>query len=157
VSDIEVLKPQMIERYLRERELRFMQDQGGHFIVNFYGDDVPDYRYGISIEGARDEVLSVRLLTDAPFPETLQSQAEAFVSGWNRSKRWPKAYIDDDQRGRGFWIIGENCFALDAGVHWELFTEMLDLSIATASQMLHEASAALTGVVELENWLREAG
>jgi hypothetical protein len=157
VTDIEVLKPQMIERYLRERELRFMNDQNGHFIVNFYGDDVPDYRFGISIEGARNEVLAIRLLTDAPYPETLRPQAEAFVSGWNRSKRWPKAYIDDDKRGRGFWIVGENCFALDAGVHWELFTEMLDLSIATASQMVHEASSAFNDIVELENWLGEAG
>jgi hypothetical protein len=157
VSEIEVLKPQMIERYLRERELRFMNDQDGHFIVNFYGEDVPDYRFGIGIEGIRNEVLSVRLVTDTPFPDTLRPQAEAFVSGWNRSKRWPKAYIDDDTRGRGFWIVGENNFDLEAGVHWELFTEMLDLSIATASQMLHDASAAFNGIADLQDWLREAG
>ena len=158
MSDIEALDPKMIERYLRDQGLRFLTNQDGVFVVNFYGDDVPDYRFWIGVEGPDRQFLDVRVMTDIPLTANIRPQAEAFVSGWNHFKRWPKAYLEDDEvRGRGFWIVGENCFALKAGIHQPLFDELLNVSIATGRQLVRESSAALDGVEELQHWLSEAG
>lgn len=158
MSEIEALDPRMIERYLRDQELRFLTNQDGAFVVHFYGDDVPDYGFWISVEGRDHDFLDVRVMTDIPLTTNIRQPAEAFVSGWNRFKRWPKAYLeDDDQRGRGFWIVGENCFTLTAGIHQPLFDELLTVSLTTGRQLVRESSAALAGVDKFENWLSEAG
>jgi hypothetical protein len=103
-------------------------------------------------------VLCVRGRADVPLPNTIRAQAEAFIAGWNRRMRWPKAYlVDDDKRGRGFWIMGENCFSLEPGIHQALLEHLIDVSMAAGRQLLRQYTAALAGVDELDTWLREAG
>ena len=154
MTEIEAIGPQLIERYLRAQEWKFLVNQDGHFLVNFYGEDVPDYRFGISLEGADGEILAVRVSSETPFAENIRDQAEAFVAGWNRMKRWPKAYLEDDRRARGFWLGGEFCIPLKAGIHQELCEELLDMCLATGRQLIRESTTALDGVEELQTWLR---
>ena len=157
MSDIQALEPKMIERYLRGRELRYLIDQDGRFVIHFYGEDVPDYRFGIAVGGPDADILDIIVAPDDPTPEHYRHQTEAFVAGWNRSKRWPKAYLEDDRRGRGFWITAENSVPLRGGVHSELFDDLLDTAIATGRQLVHDAAKALRDSENLDSWLREAG
>ena len=157
VTNIESLAPQLIERYLREHELKFLINQDGQFLVHFCGDDVPDYRVGIGIEGSDAQILTVLVSTETPFSETMRAPAEAFAAGWNRTKRWPKAYLDDDPHGRGLWIVGENCFTLGSGVHRALLDELLDTSMLTGRQLVSDSAQALDGVEDFDTWLRHAG
>jgi hypothetical protein len=157
LTDVQALDPQMIQRYLRGHDLKFAINQNGRFIVQFYGEDMSDYRVVISVDDTDARILTVVVVSETPYPRTLRAQAEAFVSHWNRLRRWPKAYLEDDQHARGFWIVGENYFPLRAGVHQALLTDLLDISISAGRQLLHASASALDGPEGLHTWLRHAG
>ena len=156
---IEPFGPQLLERYLRDNELRFLVDQDGDFLVDFYGEEVNDYRVQLSAEGVDREVLCVRIGTDVTYTEALRDRIEGFVAGWNRRTRWPKVYVADDRRGRGMRVVGENSFLLTAGIHQKLLDDFITMSIMSGRQMLVELGSAVTTVSdgEFDNFLREAG
>ena len=156
---IEQFGPTLIERFMKDNELRYLVDQDGDFWVSFYGNDAPDYRVLLSVEGADRDILCIRVSTDVIYPDTVREPVEGFVAGWNRRMRWPKTYLADDTRGRGFRVIGENAFPLAPGVHRELFDELIATMVVSGRRMLIDL-AAVTKIAagdELETWLRETG
>ena len=148
-----------IERFLKDNALRYLVDQDGDFWVSFSGNDFPDYRVILSVEGVDRDILCIRVNTDDIYSDTVRERIEGFVAGWNQRMRWPKTYLAEDGRGRGFRVVGENSFPLGAGIHQELVSDFIGSSIVAGRQMLKELSAAtgIAGGDELETWLRETG
>ena len=148
-----------IARFLRNNNLRFLVDQQGEFTIDFYGDDVPDYRVQIGAEGAHADILYVRIAGDVTYQESARDRIEGFVAGWNRRTFWPKAFLAEDSRGRGIRVIGETAFPLTSGVHQELLDTFIEISMVAGRHLLGELTVAASAAsgTELETWLREAG
>ena len=156
---IEQFGPELIERFLKDNGLRYLVDQDGEYWVSFYGSDVPDYRATLGLVGANRGILCVRMSTDIVYTDKVREPVEGFVAGWNRRMRWPKTYLADDPRGRGFRVIGENAFPLAAGVHQGLFNELIASTLIAGRGMLTELAAATSIAAgdELDSWARETG
>jgi Putative bacterial sensory transduction regulator len=156
---IEKFGPQMIERFLREHELKFLVDQDGDFWVALHGEGVPDYRVILSVEGHDADILCIRTSAELPYPDIFRDRVESFIAGWNRRMRWPKAYIHDDARRGGFRVIGENQFPLATGIHPELLDDFIVITINASRNLLAELAPAvhLPTADQLESWLRETG
>ncbi len=152
---VEKFERAMIERFLRDNDLRFLVDQDGDFVLDFDGDDVPDYRILLVVEGADEDILAVRIITGKPLPESARGRLERFVAEWNRSTRWPKAYLVDDSRGRGVNVVGGSDYPLGAGVHPELLSDLIVVNLSAASQFMRDLRDALGTPTsgELETWL----
>jgi hypothetical protein len=154
---IEKFGPLMIERFLRENELKFLVDQDGDFWVSLHGEGVPAYRVLLSAEGHDSDILCIRASAELPYPDAFRDPAEGFIAGWNRRTRWPKAYIREEVRHGGFRVIAENQFPLATGIHPELLNDFITTTIAASHNLLAELAPALDlpTTAELESWLRE--
>jgi Putative bacterial sensory transduction regulator len=153
---IERFERQLLESWLRQSELRFLMDPEGDFVLDFYSDHGPDYRVQLSAEGPEADVLCIRVHPDAIYPEALRDRIDAFVAGWNRKTRWPKAFVVNDSRGRGIRVVGENSFPLGPGIHQELLDTFIVITIDSGQQLIAELDATANAVVsaQLETWLR---
>jgi hypothetical protein len=156
---IEEFGPVMIERFLREYELKFLVDQDGDFWVSLHGEGAPDYRVMLNVEGPDRDILCIRVSTELPYPEIFRDRVEGLIAGWHRRKRWPKAFIHDDARHGGFRVIGENQFPLNTGIHQELLNDFILTTINSGRSLLADLAAAvgLRTADQLETWLRETG
>lgn len=157
---IERFQRHLIERFLRANDLRYLIDRDGDFVVDFYGDGIADYRVQLSAEGADADILCITIASDTAYPEALRERIEAFVASWNRARRWPKASIVDDFRGRkAIRVVGDTSFPLNAGIHQALLDDFISVAISAGRHMLTDlASAANTpSSDELETWLDQTG
>jgi hypothetical protein len=156
---IEEFGPKMIERFVRDAGYKFMTDQSGNYVLDFYGDNVPDYRVHLSVDGQDRSILFIQISPRITYPEGERDRLEALMSGWNRRTRWPKAYLLDDSRGRGIRVIAENAYPLVTGVQQQLVDALILANVHGASNLLREVSAGMgtSTVDELEAWLRRTG
>ena len=152
---IERFERRRIESWLRERELKFLINQDGDFVVDFFSEQGHDYRVHLCAEGANTDVLCIHIRPDIIYSETKRDRVEGFVAGWNRKMRWPKAFITDDWRGRGIQVLAENSFPLDAGIHQELLSSFIMVTIDSGRRLIAELAATVDtcGEAELETWL----
>ncbi|OBI84438.1 YbjN domain-containing protein [Mycobacterium sp. 1245805.9] len=152
---IQSFERQLIENWLRASELRFLMDRDGDFVLGFYSDHGPDYRVQLSAEGPEADVLCIRIHPDVVYPEASRERIDAFVAGWNRKTRWPKAFVVNDSRGRGIRVVGENSFPLGPGIHQALLDTFIITTIDSGQQMVAELDATANAVVSahLETWL----
>jgi Putative bacterial sensory transduction regulator len=152
---IQRFERQLLENWLRASELRFLIDRDGDFVLDFYSEHGPDYRVQLSAEGPEADVLSIRIHPDVVYSEALRDRIDAFVAGWNRKTRWPKAFVVNDSRGRGIRVIGENSFPLGPGIHQALLDTFIVTTIDSGQQLIAELDATASAAVspELEAWL----
>jgi hypothetical protein len=154
---IQQFGPDMIERCLRDAELRFMIDQSGNYVLDFAGDDAPpDFRVFVCAEGSSRDVLFIQGSPRDPYPSHARARLEAAAQGWNSSSRWPKAFVTESPRG--IRIFAENSYPLGAGVHQQLVNELIMSNLHAADKLFstsHEAvvSESADGV---EHWLGRA-
>jgi hypothetical protein len=156
---IEKFGPDMIEKFVRDGGYKFMTDQSGNYVLDFYGDDIPDYRVHLCADGTDGSVLFVQISPRITYPERERERLEALMSGWNRRTRWPKAYLLDDSRGRGFRVIAENAYPLITGTDQQLVAALILANMHGASNLIREVTTAVGTATadELEAWLRRTG
>lgn len=152
---IQRFERQLLESWLRDSELRFLINQDGDFVLDFYSEHGPDYRVQLSAEGPEANVLCIRIHPDVVYSEAMRDRIDAFVAGWNRKTRWPKAFVINDSRGRGIRVIGENSFPLGPGIHRALLDTFIVTTIDTGQQLIDELDVTANAAVstQLETWL----
>ena len=127
----------MIEKYLRGKDLRFLTDSDGDFVVQFgYNEDLGgELTVYLCAEGSRKDVYSIRIMSDKRIAKSDWGRAIMLCNTWNKEKRWPKAYLnvrnpDTDTRGT---IEVEHHIDLEQGIHQELLDDLTNNIILGAT------------------------
>lgn len=124
---VEPFTRSMIERYLRAMDLKFLTDPDGDFHALFgtgESDDGPIMAMW-SAESADEDVYRISLVSKRVFDRTQWPAALVRCNEWNRTRRWPKAYLDADlsvASGEAH-IVLEGQLDLEEGIHQELFAD----------------------------------
>lgn len=129
--------PPLIETFLRDRDLAYVIHDGA-FLTDFGSVEEAGLTVQLFARGADRNVLTVRLWTDVTYPETTRGFVEEFIADWNRTRFWPKLFIDEDGPGQGVDVVGECSYPLLPGIHRKLFDEFIDLAVALGVNVLGE-------------------
>jgi len=123
----------MIEKYLKNRELKYLRDSEGDYRVDFaYDEDTGcEMTVWLIASGRNHEIYSVLVLSDKAIPKSDWGKAAMLCNTWNKERRWPKAYLfvrdpATDMRGE---IRLEQQIDLEQGIHQELFNDFTNTMI----------------------------
>ena len=125
----------MIKNYLTRKEYKFLVDSDGDFLIKFAYD--PDYACQMSVylivTGSKQDVYSVRIMTDKRIPKSDWGKALMLCNTWNKERRWPTAYLkvnDPDRDPIGTIELNYN-LDLEQGIHQELLDDFTSIIIST--------------------------
>lgn len=138
----------LIERYLKDQDLRALKGQDDYYLVHFEFDAECDreIRIYLSLEGEARELFVLKILGDRRVVGSRCSEAMAFCNRWNGDHRWPKAFlqvpeVDEPQEVPGGAVklgssdslsgtlVLEAQFDFSAGIHQALFNDLITSNI----------------------------
>ncbi len=132
MQTIETFNREMIRRYLEERNVNFLTDRDGDFVVFFETEPgLPDLMVHFMVGGLFEEILSVRAKL-MPTPPLNGEVCLNLVNNWNVERRWPKAVYRQGEIGLE-WDID-----LERGVHYPLLAHLCDILMVATHQFLTE-------------------
>lgn len=127
----------MVEEYLRSRDLKYLRDSDGDFLVRYaYEDEIGcELNMWLIAGGSSKKIYRVLVRSDKRINRDQWDRTYSLCNLWNKERRWPKAYLswneDDDQTGE---ICLEGQIDLEVGIHQELFNDFTTTVLATAYQ-----------------------
>ncbi|MDE2507704.1 MAG: YbjN domain-containing protein [Planctomycetota bacterium] len=118
----------MIETFLDERELHFLRDRDGDFIVEFgYDDELHGHpRFLLAAAGDDEDQYCLRGDTMRRYPRSDWDRMIRLCNEWNCLYKMPKVYfeVDDPNNSTTGRVACEQWFNLEAGVHQELVSQL---------------------------------
>lgn len=129
---VEKLSKQMLENYLREKELRFLMDQDGDFKVVF-GEDEDwgcELEMWLIISGSKKEILNVQVKSDKHYDRGDCPRAIMACNQWNATKLYPKAFVHMLEDGSSGILMCEGIIDLEQGIHQELLNDFITSQIS---------------------------
>lgn len=142
MSTVEKFSPDMIERFLKGRDLKYLKDSDDDFQARFYDEEGgPELTMWFLSQGTQKEIYCIMTLSDRSIPKSNWGRAVFFCNTWNKEMRWPKAYLqvsdpDSDTTGQ---IILEGQIDLEQGIHQELFNDFSNLIMGSATSFWERA------------------
>lgn len=135
----------MIERHLAAHELYPWRGPDDRYMVQFRYEAEADrtVRIFFSIEGRGHTLFKIKIVADRRVDQDRIPEAMAFCNRWNSNYRWPKALLEvpDDEAEtsegedteitpvRSGLLILESQYDLSAGIHQELFDDLVSSNI----------------------------
>jgi hypothetical protein len=119
-TEVKQVSNEMIEDYLRRRNLKFLRDQDGAYVLLLRVDEkMPGVTLTVFLKGGQQTyamaaVLPVAMIRTASHPLQV-------VNDWNREKACPRAYYDNE----GNYILDLQLF-LAPGITQALFDHISD-------------------------------
>jgi hypothetical protein len=134
VPQVETFTREMIEKCLKDKDLKFMIDQDGDIALQFGEDEDTGLSYSIFLRAGEDWVYTIAFLSDHEIPKANWGKAVMACNEWNRNYRWPKASVVMDEETSIGRAVLEGCIDLEDGVHQELLDEFTMIQIAGGMQ-----------------------
>lgn len=130
----------MIENYLKKKDLNFLRDRDGDFIVNFsYDEDIGcETSVFFMVAGDKNNIYTVQVLPDKVIPKSQWGNALMLCNTWNKERRWPKVFLnienlENDTTAKIF--LQEN-IDLGEGIHQELLDDYTETVLVAAIEFL---------------------
>lgn len=137
MSDLTNFDAQIIVDYAQSRELRYLVDVDGNHLIRFRGDDdVPALDCWL---GGDQLVANVAFYTRDRFP-TEDAFAISACDGWNRTRRWPRAYTVAYE-GQ-LEIVLDGYLIVEHGVTFDWYADFVDCYVRGACQFWDELTVA---------------
>jgi hypothetical protein len=154
---IEEFDAAMIERYLALRGLVFGRGDDGRDFVLPMSCEAGRLRVRLRVSGSSRRLVTIRLRRAEHYDATHRNRLMELVNEWNRDYRWPKAYVRETSDPARIEVVGENCFPLTEGIHFEAFTALVDFTIRGAVELFEKIGPAveLPSARTLERWLHQ--
>jgi len=134
---VRTFNKELIEAYLRRKNLKFLVDSDGDYRVDYAYDEECgcEMTVWMILGGSKKDIYCVRVNTDKRIAQRDWGKAVLICNQWNKEKRWPKAflYYRDAEAEHGD-ILLEGQIDLEQGIHQELFDDFTNTVIATAFQ-----------------------
>lgn len=119
----------MIEGYLKAKDLNYLRDRDGDFVVQFGGSSKTgcNLELMIQVEGSHKQILVVRIIGQRPIPKSDWGRVVMLCNDWNRKSRWPKAflYYEGPNAAEGKIMLEEQ-IDLGTGIHQELLNDFIE-------------------------------
>jgi Putative bacterial sensory transduction regulator len=156
---IEPLSTELVERYLRSRQLRFFRsDDGEEFMM------LPSYERGklqvnLRINGLRRDIFEISISPPGYYPATERPRLMELVNDWNRETHWPKAFVRETARPGQVSVVGENAYLLTDGIHVEALGNLVRSSVEYGADLFEkiERAICLPSAHTLEEWMDRTG
>lgn len=145
----------LMERYLRERHLVYLVGGDGNFCVKFANHGQASVTSIVfSMEGPEGNVAVVRACTSMSFAPDEHARLTEFADGWNRTRRWPKAFTTVGVDGASD-IVGEFSWWMDTDFPPGLFDRWISVAMDSCVALFEELTARPLPptAAELDSWL----
>lgn len=135
MPSVQTFTQSMIKTYLDGKNLRYLVDNDGDFLVRFSRDEDTGCELSIYFiaAGQKKEIFAIRIDSDREIPKSNWAQVMLLCNEWNREKRWPKVYLNNKDANTAR-IVCEEHIDLQTGVHQELLNDYADTAVASAFQ-----------------------
>ena len=154
---IELFGPELIERYLNARKLRFYRGKDNGDFLFILTVDIRQLHAHMEVSGPRQDTLSIWVTPANFYPATDRVRLLELVNEWNRDTRWPKASVRETSDPNRVGVVGETCYPLTHGIHFEAFAGFADHTIKSAIDLFDRITEAveLPSSRTLDLWLRQ--
>lgn len=124
----------MIENYLRSKNLRFLRDNDGDFAVEFgYDADTGcELTFLLMAAGKQSQIYSILVRSDKHIGRADFGKMVMLCNTWNKDKRWPKAYLTVNDANTNGSILLEGQVNFETGIHQEFLDDFTLTIIAAA-------------------------
>ncbi len=152
---IEPLSPQLIERYLDSRDLRFYRDRDGKGFLVLFSTKHGKLHVNLRTSGKRGDVLVISASPAGHYPAAERYRVMEVVNEWNRDTHWPKAFVRDTSQPNQIGVVGESSFPLSKGIHFEAVAEFIRYTTRCARDLFDKIAEAISlpSTETLERWL----
>lgn len=137
MSTVQNFDRSMIERFLRGRNLKYLVDSDGDFVVQFAYDQAIGCALTVHLmaSGPREWIYYVMVVSDKRIPKHDWGRAVMLCNTWNKEKRWPKSYLHvaDPANDSVGMIRLEEQLDLEKGIHQELLEDFTHTVIVCAN------------------------
>jgi len=127
---VEKFGSSMLEKYVKKQGWKFLRDSDGDYRVAFSHDDSVgcELTLWLIAGGQKDEILMVLVSSNKRIQKNDWPRVIGLCNTWNRTRRWPKAYlhIEDPAKDVAAEIRLEGQLDLERGVHQELVNDFCD-------------------------------
>ena len=153
--EIELLSSQLIERYLRWRDLTFYRGHGDDDFLVLFTTDLGKLHVNLRLGGTRQQALVISVSPAGNFPAQERVRLMEVVNEWNRDTWWPKAFVRETSHADQVGVVGEHTVWLPKGIHFEALVELIDGATACAADLFEKVAAAMSlpSTQTLERWL----
>jgi hypothetical protein len=137
VATVEPLTHDLVERFLRKRNTRFMTDSDGDFKIEYTRDEDSGVEITIWIifNGKVKDKLQFRGSADKQIGRVRWSEAISLCNEWNRIRLFPKAYLNtrNDGSDEVAGLVCELNLDLSAGTFEEFVQDQYTLAVASTA------------------------
>lgn len=127
MSAIEKFGPEMIEDFLDSMGLKYLRDDDGDYAVQFSRDEASECQLTIWLvsAGPNKNIYCITIRSDKVFARQQWEECISLCNEWNRCKRWPKAYLNAEEKSsqETAEILLEMQIDLENGIHREFFSD----------------------------------
>jgi hypothetical protein len=155
---IEPLAPELIERYLDLRDLKFFRGRDGDEFLLLMSGEQSRLHIHLQVSGRDRNVLAIRVSPVENYPAGERARLMELVNDWNRDTHWPKAFVRETSHPGQVGVVGESTYPLKDGIHFEALARFIDYTVQGAFDLFDKIGEAirLPSAQTLETWLREA-
>lgn len=152
---IEPLSTELIERYLRSRQLRFFRSNDGEEFLLVSAHERGKVLVTLRLNGLRRDILEVSMSPARYHPVAERPRLLELVNDWNRDTHWPKAFVRETGRPGHVSVVGENAYLLTDGIHLEALGNLVRSTVEYGADLFDkiERSVRLPSADALERWL----
>lgn len=152
---IEPLSADLIERYLRSRQLRYFRSDDGVEFLLVSTREQGKLLVTLRINGLRPDILEVSISPARHFPATERPRLMELANSWNRDNHWPKAFVRETAYPGFVAVVGENAHLLTDGIHLEALGNLVRSTVDYGADLFAkiERTLSLPSAEAMERWM----
>ncbi|MCV7409995.1 hypothetical protein AWC05_22970 [Mycobacterium florentinum] len=158
--EIEPLSPELVERYLRSRHLRFFRsDDGEEFMMVLSNYERGKLHVNLRINGLRRDILEISVSPAGYYQASDRPRLMELVNGWNRDTHWPKAFVRETAQPSHVNVVGESAYLLTDGIHLDALGNFIKSTVEYGTDLIEkiERAVCLPSADALEEWMDRTG
>ncbi|HTQ17101.1 YbjN domain-containing protein [Mycobacterium sp.] len=157
--DIEPLTTELVERYLDTHDLKFFRGRDGNEFLLLMSDEKSRLHVHIRISGPDRNLLTIQVSPVQNYAAGERARLMELVNDWNRDAYWPKAFVRETSGPSQVGVVGESCYPLKYGVHFEALGRFIDYTVNAAFELFERIGDAiqLPSAGTLQAWWGQAG
>lgn len=157
---IEPLSTELIERYLRSRQLRFFRsDDGEEFMLVLSNYQRGKLLVNLRINGLRPDILEISVSPAGYYLASDRPRLMELVNDWNRDTHWPKAFVRETAQPSHVSVAGESAYLLSDGIHLDGLGNFIKSTVEYGADLIEkiEQAISLPSADALEEWMDRTG
>lgn len=157
---IEPLSTELIERYLRSRQLRFFRsDDDAEFMMVLSHHQRGKLLVNLRINGLRPDILEISVSPAGYYPASDRPRLMELVNDWNRDTHWPKAFVRETAQPSHVSVVGESAYLLTDGIHLDGLGNFIKSTVEYGADLIEkiEQAVSLPSADTLEEWMDRTG